>query len=143
MSANNIPILRFKKPQSPFLSRIIDNKIKQRQSRIDNIDKTETLVAWGRDEDEWDHIVGSKSKKKEDLWHTESHVQKKSIEGLMRNEERKVSQISKRMLEIVDKEQALADQEREDRKAQKSKERRKRKEARGVTRPGGSGESHD
>lgn len=47
-------MLRIKKPQSPFLSRVIRDKIKQRQKRITKTEDVEELVRWAQAEDTWE-----------------------------------------------------------------------------------------
>lgn len=51
------PFLRFKKPQSPFLSRILRNKVKKKHLRYDRIEKMDELVVIGEWEDAWDRVV--------------------------------------------------------------------------------------
>ncbi|KAF8867346.1 hypothetical protein BDZ45DRAFT_719663 [Acephala macrosclerotiorum] len=51
------PFLRFKKPQSPFLSRILRNKVKKKHLRYDRIEEMDELVVMGEWEDGWDGIV--------------------------------------------------------------------------------------
>ncbi|CZR61042.1 uncharacterized protein PAC_10938 [Phialocephala subalpina] len=51
------PFLRFKKPQSPYLSRILRNKVKKKHLRYERIDEMDELVAMGELEDGWDKIL--------------------------------------------------------------------------------------
>jgi hypothetical protein len=107
---------------------VIGDKIKQRQRRLDNIDKVGTLAEWGYDEDEWDDIVQEEREWNESPWFVESQWQKRSIETLIHVEETRASKKAKQMLVIVGKEQALADQERTDRRVHKSRDRRERRD---------------
>jgi hypothetical protein len=55
--ATLVPFLRFKKPQSPFLSRVLRDKIKGKQRRFDRMGKVEEKVMLGEREEEWEGIV--------------------------------------------------------------------------------------
>ncbi|KAL8736212.1 MAG: hypothetical protein Q9166_000367 [cf. Caloplaca sp. 2 TL-2023] len=57
INANHIPFLRFKKPQSPFLSHMIRKKTDEREKRITRIQRLENLLPWAEDEDRWDRIL--------------------------------------------------------------------------------------
>jgi hypothetical protein len=68
--ATLVPFLRFKKPQSPFLSRVLRDKIKGKQRRFDRMGKVEEKVMLGDREEEWEGIVegelGKKMEKREE-----------------------------------------------------------------------------
>ncbi len=52
-----IPFLRVKKPQSEFLSRVIRNKMEQKQKRMDAMEDLDGWVEMGEAEDMWDGVV--------------------------------------------------------------------------------------
>jgi hypothetical protein len=55
--ATLVPFLRFKKPQSPFLSRVLRDKIRGKQRRFDRMGEVEEKVMLGGMEEEWEGIV--------------------------------------------------------------------------------------
>ncbi|KAL8985201.1 MAG: hypothetical protein Q9205_001022 [Flavoplaca limonia] len=57
INANHIPFLRFKKPQSPFLSHMIRKKTDEREKRVVRIQRLEKLLPLAEDEDRWDDTV--------------------------------------------------------------------------------------
>ncbi|KAL9604545.1 MAG: hypothetical protein Q9219_000510 [cf. Caloplaca sp. 3 TL-2023] len=57
VNANHIPFLRFKKPQSPYLSYIIRTKNVEREKRIAKIQSLEEQLFVAEEEDEWDRIL--------------------------------------------------------------------------------------
>jgi hypothetical protein len=52
-----LPFLRFKRPQSPYLSRVIRNKLQQKQRRFDIIEKCELAAEVGEAEAGWEREV--------------------------------------------------------------------------------------
>ncbi|KAI4188628.1 MAG: hypothetical protein L6R41_002006 [Letrouitia leprolyta] len=57
INANHIPFLRFRKPQSPFLSYVIRKKNDEREKRVDRLQALERCLLFADDEDEWDRIL--------------------------------------------------------------------------------------
>lgn len=55
--ATLVPFLRFKKPQSPFLSRVLRDKIRGKQRRFDRMGEVEEKGMLGEREEEWEGIV--------------------------------------------------------------------------------------
>ena len=125
-----IPFLRFKKPQSPFLSRVLRTKINWRQKLTDRKNRLteEKVVAAG--EDLWDkllreqHSVGQ-GRRAEPAW-AEWYVKCISLtiatEG---NSWARDRELADRMQRIVDRERELAEEEEKERKRVKRNLERK------------------
>ncbi|CAL8583841.1 hypothetical protein XPA_009457 [Xanthoria parietina] len=132
INANHIPFLRFKKPQSPFLSHMIRKKTEEREKRIARTQRLEKLLPLAEDEDRWDDIVrkihgiSSKDDGTTWAWATEEalmHVRRVHKDNTMRR-----MHIAQRMFDIMDGERKLAEREkleRRDRRHQAYKARRK------------------
>jgi hypothetical protein len=56
-SANGLPFLRCKKPQSPFLSRVLRDKANQKQRRIDLLASLEGQLEIAKEESAWEANV--------------------------------------------------------------------------------------
>ena len=114
VNTNGIPHLRFKKPQSPFLSRIIRNKIVQRQKRFDRSDLLKAEIAIARAEDEWDHILSRTCKIEEDnsvRW-AKAHVSaRQEVKAKIQASHIKNTALGRKMDNIVEMEKALAEKE--------------------------------
>ena len=117
VNANRVPILRIKKPQPPFLSRIIRDTVKTRNHRILRGERLANELPIAQDEDEWDHnlrkLAGLDSRNLlEPRWH---HEIKRAIDD---NNQLRVGAIQKRaevsaeLHAIVEKEKALAQEEK-------------------------------
>ncbi|KAL9020641.1 MAG: hypothetical protein Q9185_002089 [Variospora sp. 1 TL-2023] len=57
VNANHIPFIRFKKPQSPFLSYIIRQKNIEREKRVDRMQALEKQLDIAEKEDQWDKLL--------------------------------------------------------------------------------------
>lgn len=133
-SANNIPILRIKKPQPENLSGFIKNRITQRQRRHDRKHWLMEQIEFAQYEDMWDEImekeVGvSVGDGEEPTWAEEFEIAKDEVEWSIRLEGKKNTAMAARMQGIVDRETELFEREREVRKAKKRAERRNAKES--------------
>jgi len=167
-TANGIPFLRFKKPQSPFLSRVLRDKINQRQKMLDHIERLEPDIVWAADEDEWEQLVGGKDARTDPVSYEREMIKaKKEPEKKLDRYGKKAVQVSRQMLKVVDEEKKLFEEERIQRRKEKSQKRRERRENRGFSKdsnepsrskepyveakpissnlnePAGSGEPHD
>ncbi|KAL1622850.1 hypothetical protein SLS54_004870 [Diplodia seriata] len=134
VSANLFPMLRLGRPQPRSLSRVLTDKIKQRQRRLDlRKEAQEYRAVLARGEDVWDRLVGvareESGKSGEDeglkegeeaLWEDEPARMVRIISAQLGAQKREMEALVERMQGIVDKEAALAVVERE--------ERRKRRE---------------
>lgn len=138
-----MPFLRFKKPQSPFLSRVLRGKLVQRHKlfeSIKHIDEEAGMVAnW---EDQWDSYVLQQLEK--EGGDTEAWAEKEKLGALdgYRKEVKnatsdvwdrlnkgleKGKEISERMIEIVEREKALQREERSARRHAKKVEKNRKK----------------
>ncbi|KAI9766065.1 MAG: E2 ubiquitin-conjugating protein mms2 [Geoglossum simile] len=119
-----IPFLRFKKPQSPFLSRVLRTKINWRQKLLDRRDRLleEKVLAAG--EDNWDRLLREhhcveQGQDANPAW-TEIYV--KCIGLVFQAEEDSRARDRKlvsRMQQIVEKERALAEREKREKRAKR------------------------
>ena len=111
-----IPFLRFKKPQSHYLSRIIRNKITTHQRRIDRSKVLDEEIGIAQDEDEWDDLLrrhGLRGFDSEEMpWQYEAEAALGSIRSYMKTAAYKAREHTKAFWAIVEKETELAEQER-------------------------------
>lgn len=132
-----MPILRFKKPQAPGLSRLIKDKIKQRQDMFDRINAMQDIwIPLAEAEDAWDTIVkerfGVTDTRSQGLDSEEpgwSDVMRETVEQSFEwydAQKEKVRKTAIRMQDIIDQETELARQE----KAVRDEKRRGEKLAR-------------
>lgn len=140
INANRVPFLRLKKPQPPFLSRIIRDTINARENRLARADGLTSELPMAEDEDQWDYILyehfGSHYRHTEETpwgdpeerpWGWElkqalEHNNNMQIEAIQKRID-----ISAKMHDIVEQETALAEEEKlriRDEKHQARKARR-------------------
>ena len=116
VDANRVPFLRIKKPQPPFLSRIIQATVKARNHRILKGEKLAKELSFAQDEEEWDRnlyeLADLDSKNLlEPRW---QHETKQAVDD---NNQRRIGAIQRRadvsaeMYAIIEKEKALAQEE--------------------------------
>ena len=115
INANKVPFLRIKKPQSPFLSRIIRDTVNTRERRLTLAERltSEALVA--EDEDEWDNILHQHfglDHAGEEPWQREvkrasDHVHRLQVEAIQKR-----VNLSAKMSAIVEQEKALVEEEK-------------------------------
>jgi len=111
---NGIPFLRFKKPQSPFLSRVIRNKIRQREKRFDHVKLLDGEIARAQAEDEWDSILGHNCGIENDTevpWIAAPVSALQEVKGKIQASHYKNTRLGRKMYDIVKKEKALAEEE--------------------------------
>jgi hypothetical protein len=121
-----IPFLRFKKPQSPFLSRVLRTKINWRQKLVDRKNRLveEEVLASG--EDLWDRLLreqhcvgqGQDANPAWAEWYAKCIGLTAMAEENSWSRDRK---LAGRMQEIVDRERELAEKEKRERKRAKRK----------------------
>jgi len=128
-----VPFLRFKKPTSPFLSRIIKDKSVQRQSRLDLLDRLEILGLWADDEEAWDVMTSEDNAKcvsgdvgwdlrigeGKDLrggWGREIVKARRRVERDLKLQKKAWLETGRKMAEIVEMENSMAETERIERK---------------------------
>ncbi|OBT88233.1 hypothetical protein VE02_02799 [Pseudogymnoascus sp. 03VT05] len=127
VSANLIPFMRFKKPQSEFLSRVLSDKIKLRQKRNDHLDRLGGLLDMGSWEQMWDEELGMAEGKH---WSSATFSEKEGVENALEKASEANAVLAEKMLAIVDEEQRLADIEKREWLREKRKRYRQRKRER-------------
>ena len=114
--ATGIPFLRFKKPQSPYLSRIITDKIKKRERRLILFNDMMDKAVLADKEDDWDDILcrtcGLDSAQEDGRWATPFLDAAREVAAKKNMEEDKAIELARKMYEIVEQEKALAGKER-------------------------------
>ena len=110
-----MPFLRIKKPQPPFLSRIIRDIVKTRERRLAVAGRlaSEALVA--EDEDEWDNILHQHfglDHAGEQPWQYEVKRASDKVHQMQVEAIQKRVNLSARMFAIVEQEKALAEEEK-------------------------------
>lgn len=129
VTTDEVPFLRIKKPQSPFLSRIIRDLREKKQRRIDDMARIRDGLVLAKEEDAWDRLVGAAT--------TDARVWEESWEVPLRSAaketmKKKVSrqlksvELAKRMLEIVDREKEMYEEELGQRKRERGRYRRRK-----------------
>ena len=112
INANKVPILQFKKPQSPFLSRMIRDIIETRQKRVDLQHRLKEQVQWARGEDAWDFALRKSTGLEQDLseerWSYQPQLSHDQVQARHSAAANKQVKIAAKMHEIVEKERALA-----------------------------------
>jgi hypothetical protein len=117
ISVANIPFLRFKKPQSPFLSRIIRDKIQTRQMRYNRLEELEALISEAAEEDTWDRILkvtcGIGMGYYEGYWVDELLQARQAVNSSLNRAQEANFKIAQKMQEIVAKETLLFEEEQQ------------------------------
>ena len=112
INANKVPILQFKKPQSPFLSRMIRDIIETRQKRVDLQHRLKEQVQWAREEDAWDSALrksaGLEKDPSEERWSYQPQLSHDQVQARHSAAANKQVKIAAKMHEILEKEKALA-----------------------------------
>ncbi|KAG4441684.1 hypothetical protein IFR05_002818 [Cadophora sp. M221] len=133
--ATHAPFLRFKKVQSPYLSRVLSQKVKQKQKRNNWMDELAAEVEMGYLEGEWEDnvleaVMGEGRWREseeleregwgdEDGWEQEPTRSKILVYKEIGREYKRAKDLADRMLSVVEKERELWEQERRDRKQAK------------------------
>jgi hypothetical protein len=141
--AATLPFLRFKKPQSPYLSRILRQKLDQKQKRFDLSDRLEEMIVEGQEEEEWEGNVGDEMRQEglrgvdEAVWEDEEEEWGSVEENERREVERRLIQQSRRekvigeiMVGIMREERRLWEKERGERRRATKRARWERRERR-------------
>ncbi|PBP26934.1 DNA repair protein [Diplocarpon rosae] len=141
-----LPFLRFKKPQSPFLSRVLKAKITQKNRRIQRLEEMTEMIEMGDAEDIWDDTILRQMEKERgtegvmelvqagwdegESWCTESQYCKWVVSKSIEREHVRASVLGKKMLRIVEREKELWAEEKRQRKRAKNKKKLDAKKAR-------------
>ncbi|KAI9775640.1 MAG: hypothetical protein M1839_000965 [Geoglossum umbratile] len=119
-----IPFLRFKKPQSPFLSRVLRTKINWRQKLVDRRNRLAEEEVLASGEDLWDrllreqHCVG-RGRDANPAW-AEWYAKCIGLTAMAeKNSWSRDRELAGRMQKIVDRERELAEKEKRERKRAK------------------------
>ena len=116
-NTNGIPHLRFKKPQSPFLSRVIRDKVKQREARFDTMAALREQVPLASEEDRWDDVLSEDHGIEEDdgdrriSWTNAIWKSHEEIKQLIQASHEKNTSLARKMYEIIEQEKVLAAKE--------------------------------
>lgn len=130
VSATGIPFLRFKKPQSPFLGRVLRDKFHQRINNVSQMRAMNELHEVAVLEDIWDkvlhqmHGLPAGPMAGEETWEQGIDYSRTAIWKKLKMQERKRVDTAQRMQKIVDEEKELARKERiQIKRESKSRER--------------------
>lgn len=130
-----MPILRLKKPQPPFLSRIIRDTVKTRERRLAVAGRLTGEILVAEDEDEWDKILHQHfglDHAGEQPWEREVKRASDKVHQMQAEALQKRSNLAAKMFAIVEQEKALAEEE----KLRLRDEKHKTREARQLARRG-------
>lgn len=130
-NANGFPFLRLKKPESPYLGRLIRDNLRLRHKRIARNEELRTLIFLGEHEDKWDEALGISFGINRGKWDFSwAREAKKGLSQVMVMQEavkKKRALMGKVMAKIVKKEEELDNAERAKRRGDKRQARRLRK----------------
>ncbi|KAL9608501.1 MAG: hypothetical protein Q9167_006680 [Letrouitia subvulpina] len=132
--AGGIPMLRFKKPQSPFLSHMIRRKILARERRVDRIQTLDLALATASQEDEWDRLLWDICGLSQHDWGMKwKDVVEQELQMAWKvhweiGEKRK--EIVKQMEEVIEREKGLVEKEKKERRDERHRRYKERRRAR-------------
>lgn len=134
VNANRVPFLRLKKPQSPFLSRIIRDTVATREKRITLANQLTEQLPIAVDEDKWDQILYDRfGLEEESQWSYELRLAIRDNACLQAAATQKRTDIAAKMFSIMQKEKALAHEEKLRLRGEKdTRKKARRLERRGV-----------
>ncbi|KAI6716924.1 hypothetical protein JHW43_000657 [Diplocarpon mali] len=131
-----LPFLRFKKRQSPYLSRVLTAKIKQRVKRSQHLEDLADMIEMGEMEDLWDDFVLEQVERERgvdgvmefvqegwdegELWRTESEYSRYVVSQAMERESQRVAVLGNKFMGILEWEKELWADERVQRKRAKN-----------------------
>ncbi|KAL9636932.1 MAG: hypothetical protein Q9164_002524 [Protoblastenia rupestris] len=131
VNACRFPFLRIKKPQPAQLSRMIGDSITARESRISRSDELQKQIWTAEDEDQWDAILskelGVSESSGNGSWITAPRA---ALDIIRQSHERAIKKridMAVRMTDIVEKEAALATEEKRRRLDMAHKKRKARR----------------
>ena len=147
-ASGGFPFLRFKKPQSQFLSRVLRQKVQRKQKRADYLEKMQMHIEMGREEALWEEVVldelyseggnlesheirrrlGEDWGNNDGTWMKDTiHARNVMTENALA-EQMRAKALGEKMLEIVEKETKLWREERGLRRHEKNVAKRARKQ---------------
>ncbi|GAB7338626.1 hypothetical protein MBLNU457_5360t2 [Dothideomycetes sp. NU457] len=144
VSANKIPMIRFRKPQPPALSAYISNRNRTRQKRTNRLHACEDAVAVAEREDEWDFILAEQGARERDgFGNGDGQGEERFVEaaqmafdevsGLINRDAIRLREVGERMWAFVQREKGLAARERAERKKERTDKKRERNKRRAET----------
>ena len=128
-----MPFLRIKKPQSPFLSRIIRDTVNTRERRLAVAERLNSEALVAEDEDEWDRILHQHfglDHTGEQTWKREVKQASDKVHQIQVEALQKRINLSAKMFAIVEQEKALAEEEKQKLRDEKHRTRKARQLAR-------------
>ncbi|KAL2062830.1 hypothetical protein VTL71DRAFT_5902 [Oculimacula yallundae] len=157
--ATFLPFLRFKKEQSPYLSRVLSQKTALKQKRTNWIDELETQVEMGNMEAEWEDIVLENVERKggweeserleeggwgseDESWAVEADKSKMYVFKNIGKEFKNAKRLADRLVGVVKQEKDLWEWEREQRREGKRKAKGIVRKDKSVERKGKSEEAY-
>ncbi|KAI4143853.1 MAG: hypothetical protein LQ341_002795 [Variospora aurantia] len=147
VNANHIPFIRFKKPQSPFLSYIIRQKNIEREKRVDRMQALEKQLDIAEDEDQWDKLLRDQHQVSADdngtTWASATRQALQDVKRVHQTNTIKRMHMARRMFDIFREQRKLAEDERlerRNRRHQAYKARRKGRAASGAVEQVNTGE---
>ncbi|KAL8666575.1 MAG: hypothetical protein Q9202_001373 [Teloschistes flavicans] len=134
INANHIPFLRYKKPQSPFLSHMIREKTRERIKRVDKIQALEKAGSFAEDEDQWDRILWEVNRVSPGdggvQWASVVREALSNVKNLHSRIARSRVQAAQRMFDIVQEQRKLSDKAKVERRNWRHQEYKARKRQR-------------
>ena len=138
VSANTNPFMRFKKPQPPFLSRVLRDKILQKAKWITHLKRLEFELKDARQEDRWDRLVAQMEESfasttasndrtaypgvtAEPSWKAAIERGLRHLSSRLSSLERKNIILARKMQKIVDQERELVEKEQRERAEQEKR----------------------
>ncbi|KAL8973777.1 MAG: hypothetical protein Q9197_001991 [Variospora fuerteventurae] len=147
VNANHIPFIRFKKPQSPFLSYIIRQKNIEREKRVDRMQALEKQLDIAEDEDQWDKLLRDHHQVSADdngtTWALATRQALQDVKRVHQTNTIKRMHMARRMFDIFREQRKLAEEERlerRNRRHQAYKARRRERAASGAVEQVNNGE---
>jgi hypothetical protein len=135
VGANGFPFLRVKKPQPPFLTRVLDDKIARKALRH------ERLKVWSGVpmdlavvEQAWDEMLGMQGAR-EAKWQSVVEEETERVAGLLMEESVRTGEVARRMMDVLGRETMAWEvekmaKEREKKRLRRREWRRKKREER-------------
>lgn len=111
VSARGIPFLRIKKPQPKNLSGVIRSKLANRWGWIERRARLEAEVLFAEDEDYWDELTGFQD---DSQWVTAVEEALQTVNGRIRDSDKKNRELADKMWQIVLAERELAAKEQQE-----------------------------
>ena len=131
VNGNGFPFLRFKKPQSTYLTRLIRDALHVKTKHSNQLEDCSVKVELGQNEDIWDENLrltcGVEFDTRHCSWAQEAKKEYDHIVNKQEEIKRRRAYMGQKMYEITQKEQALADMEKAKRRSEKHRERYSRR----------------